>query len=120
MIGILKRSWWLGPFVVTFAVATIATVQATITIGGAVIHATSAKPPASQDPQLYAASSFEERWPPAVEEPHAAIEGPAQGATSSTSPIGGPKPRGAGSSSFLPRSVLTALPASSPQSAAKM
>jgi len=64
MIGILKRSWWLGPFVVSFAVATIATVQATITIGGAVIHATSAKPPASQDPQLYAASSFEERWPP--------------------------------------------------------
>jgi hypothetical protein len=65
MIGILKRSWWLGPFVVSFAVATIATVQATITIGGAVIHATSAKPPVSQDPQLYAASSFEERWPPA-------------------------------------------------------
>ena len=48
MIGILKRSWWFGPFVVGFAVATIATVQATITIGGAVFH-TSAQPVASQE-----------------------------------------------------------------------
>ena len=49
MIGILKRGWWFGPFVVGFAVATIATVQATITIGGAVFQATSAQPVASQD-----------------------------------------------------------------------
>jgi hypothetical protein len=66
MIGILKRSWWLGPLVVSFAVATIVTVQATITIAGAVIHATSAKPPASQDLQVNVASSFEERWPPTL------------------------------------------------------
>jgi hypothetical protein len=55
MIGILKRGWWFGPFVVGFAVATIATVQATITIGGAVFQATSAQPVASQDSQLLAA-----------------------------------------------------------------
>jgi hypothetical protein len=64
MIGILKRSWWFGPFVVGFAVATIATVQATITIGGAVFQATSAQPVASQDSQLNRARSFEERWQP--------------------------------------------------------
>jgi hypothetical protein len=64
MIGILKRSWWLGPLIASFAVATIVTVQATITIAGAVVHATSAKPPASQDLQLMAASSFAERWQP--------------------------------------------------------
>jgi hypothetical protein len=63
MIGILKRNWWFGPIVVGFAVATIATVQATITIGGAVFH-TSAQPVASQDLQLYTAHSFEERWQP--------------------------------------------------------
>jgi hypothetical protein len=64
MIGILKRSWWLWPLVISFAVATFATVQATITIAGAVIHGTSAKPPSSLDLPLNAVSSFEERWMP--------------------------------------------------------
>jgi hypothetical protein len=61
MIAALKRSWWLGPFVASLAVATIATVQAAITIAGAVMHATSIKPLSSQE--LNVVHSFEERWP---------------------------------------------------------
>jgi hypothetical protein len=52
MIRNLKRSWWLGALVAGFAIAVIATVQATITIAGTVIQATSVKPLTSREPRL--------------------------------------------------------------------
>ncbi len=65
MIGSLKRRWWFGPFVAGFAIAAILTIQATITIAGAVIHATSAKRLTWQEPEPNSPRSFEERWQPA-------------------------------------------------------
>ncbi len=58
MTGCMRRLWWVGPLVAGFAFATIMTVQATITIGDAVIHATSIKPITL----LESPRTFEERW----------------------------------------------------------
>jgi hypothetical protein len=66
MIRNLKRSWWLGALVAGFAIAVIATVQATITIAGTVIQATSVKPLTSREPRLNRPPSFEERWQTAL------------------------------------------------------
>ncbi len=66
MFGILKRGWWLGSFIISFAIATVATLQATITIAGAFMHASSIKQFSSQDLQLNTTGNFEERWLPAL------------------------------------------------------
>jgi hypothetical protein len=63
MLGILKRSVWLVPFAIAFAIAVAATLQGAITIAGAFVHPTTVKPLSSQDLQLNIARSFKERWP---------------------------------------------------------
>ncbi len=62
MKGCMKRVWWVGALVAGFAFATIMTVQATITIGDAVIHATRVKPVTSQGREVDSPRTFEERW----------------------------------------------------------
>ena len=66
MFGIFKRTWWLGSFVIGFAIATVATLQATITIAGAFLDASSIKQFSSQDLQVNTTRSFEERWLPTL------------------------------------------------------
>jgi hypothetical protein len=62
MIGVLKRRWWLGPLVASFAIAASVIVQATITIASGIIHAANTKPLTSQEPRLNPLPSFQERW----------------------------------------------------------
>jgi hypothetical protein len=62
MIGVLKRRWWLGPLVASFAIAASVIVQATITIANGIIHAANTKPLTSQEPRLNPLPSFQERW----------------------------------------------------------
>jgi hypothetical protein len=62
MIGCIRSLWWVGTLVAGFAFATVVTVQATITIGDAVIHSTRSKPISAQERELDAPRTFEERW----------------------------------------------------------
>jgi hypothetical protein len=60
MIGVLKRRWWLGPLVASFAIAASVIVQATITIASGILHAANTKPLTSQEPRLNPLPSFRE------------------------------------------------------------
>jgi hypothetical protein len=62
MSGCMRHFLWVGPLAAGFAFAAVFTLQATITIGDAFIHATRLKPIASQEPGLDAPRTFEERW----------------------------------------------------------